>query len=118
MLLLKILPILYPPHHSCLPPTPCPLACLFLWPPPPSDLHSVAVCFRPLACSPSSLLVFLRPLYTHCPSAGPGPCSPGQSQRLPHPDLVPEPTAQLKAQAATYVGNYVVEIYQQYKNVP
>lgn len=40
--------------------------------------------------------------------------SPGQPQRLP---LISEPTAQLKAQASTYMGNCIVKTYQQHKNV-
>lgn len=114
----NILPSL--PLFSISLPTPSPIAQVFFWLPPPSNLYSVAVCFQTLACSPPSLLdmVFQRPLYTHWPSAGPGPCYPQASPRSFHsrtPFLGPQPRS--KPQAATYVGNCIVKTYQ-YKNVP
>ena len=104
-------------------PTPFPIRPIFLspvlWPwvffqlSPPSNLHSVTLCSRPLACSPPSLLhlMFQSSLHIHWPSAGPTPCSPGEPQRPPHPDPVPEPTAQLKA-PGLYLTWVIVESEQ------
>lgn len=104
-------------------PTPFPIPPIFLspvlWPwvffqlSPPSNLHSVTLCSRPLASSPPSLLhlMFQSPLHIHWPSAGPTPCSPGEPQGPPHPDPVPEPTAQLKA-PGLYLTWVIVESEQ------